>query len=57
MESDEYNRENLAASQVIIGPAIVEQTDTTILIYPDQQAIVDQWGNLIVTMMEPCKTM
>ena len=57
MESDVYNRENLAASQVIIGPAIVEQTDTTILIYPDQKAIVDQWGNLIVTMMEPCKTM
>ncbi|MFR2693811.1 MAG: hypothetical protein ACLTBV_27175 [Enterocloster bolteae] len=57
MESDVYNRENLAASQVIIGPAIVEQTDTTILIYPDQKAIVDQWGNLIVTMMEPRKTM
>lgn len=55
MECDVYNRRELAVSQVIIGPAIVEQTDTTILIYPDQKAIVDQWGNLIVTMMESCK--
>lgn len=30
----------MAASKLIIGPAIVEQTDTTILIYPDQKAII-----------------
>lgn len=57
MECDVYLRQELAASQVIIGPAIIEQADTTILIYPDQKAMVDQWGNMIVTMMEPCGKM
>ena len=51
-ECDVFDRSELVASQVIIGPAIVEQADTTTLIYPDQKAIVDKWGNLIVTMMK-----
>lgn len=32
----------------IVGPAIVEQLDTTILILPDQTALVDSYGNLII---------
>lgn len=52
MECDVYDRKDLAPSQTLLGPAIVQQKDTTTLIYPDQKAVVDPWGNLIVTMME-----
>ena len=30
------------------GPAIVEQTDTTVVIEPDMKASVDERGNLLV---------
>jgi len=43
-----YERTALAPEQKLVGPAIVEQADTTTVIYPDQEARVDKWGNLIV---------
>ncbi len=49
-ECDVFERSELAAAQIILGPAIVEQADTTTLIYPDERAVVDAWGNLIVTV-------
>jgi N-methylhydantoinase A len=46
-----YERERLVPKQVIKGPAIVEQEDTTTVIYPDQKAVVDEWGNLIISIL------
>lgn len=43
-----YRREELAQGARIEGPAIVEQSDTTTIIYPEQTAVVDSLGNLIV---------
>ena len=45
-----FERSALAHGQRIAGPAIVEQPDTTTVLYPNQTAEVDAWGNLIVTM-------
>jgi len=45
-----YERASLMLDQTIEGPAIVEQADTTTVIYPNQKAEVDKWGNLILTM-------
>lgn len=44
-----YQRLPIAIGEVIAGPAILEQPDTTILIEPDLQAIVDKFGNLVIT--------
>jgi len=44
-----YERAALVIGQTIDGPAIVEQQDTTTVIYPNQQAEVDEWGNLILS--------
>ncbi len=44
-----HQRSALVFGQRISGPAIVEQEDTTTVIYPDQQAEVDDWGNLIIS--------
>ena len=43
-----YARQALPNGFEIRGPAIVEQADTTTLIYEDHVALVDDFGNLIV---------
>jgi N-methylhydantoinase A len=43
-----YERGSLVKDQVITGPAIVEQLDTTIVIPPGFQGAVEDLGNLII---------
>lgn len=43
-----YAREGLKPGNIIEGPAIVEQMDTTTVILPDMQATVDGYLNLIL---------
>lgn len=45
-----YDRAALKAGNVIRGPAIVEQADTTTLVLPDLTAEVDRYGNLLIAM-------
>jgi N-methylhydantoinase A len=44
-----YTRDLLEPGHRISGPAIVEQLDTTTVIHPEQEAMVDDYRNLIVT--------
>jgi len=43
-----YNREGFEPGHKLSGPAIVEQLDTTTVIYPEQQAAVDEYRNIII---------
>ncbi|MBN1137028.1 MAG: hydantoinase/oxoprolinase family protein, partial [Anaerolineae bacterium] len=43
-----YERERLAPGNVVVGPAILFQLDTTTAIPPGWAAAVDGWGNLVV---------
>ncbi|MDQ2703586.1 MAG: hydantoinase/oxoprolinase family protein [Pseudomonadota bacterium] len=43
-----YNRENLLAGHIVNGPAIIDQNDTTTVIYPGDEASVDAHGNIII---------
>jgi len=43
-----YDRGKLPLSAKIDGPAIVEQADTTTIIYPNHKAHLDEYGNLII---------
>jgi N-methylhydantoinase A len=43
-----YQREALNTDTVIVGPAIVEQSDTTTMIYRNHCAHVDSIGNIII---------
>ncbi len=45
-----YRRERLASGHRIIGPAVVEQMDSTTLILPGQEARVDRRANLVITV-------
>ena len=43
-----YNRDFLEPAHKIVGPAIVEQLDTTTVIHPEQEATVDEYENIII---------
>jgi N-methylhydantoinase A len=45
-----YERANLRAGEIIVGPAIIEQMDTTTVILPRQQAVVDAGMNLVLDL-------
>jgi N-methylhydantoinase A len=47
-----YDRYRLPAGGVIPGPAIIEEFDSTTVIHPGHQALVDSFGNLLVTQVK-----
>ncbi len=47
-ETPFYARERLLAANRLVGPAIVEQYDTTTLVPPGCEAVVDRFGNLVI---------
>ncbi|MGH7863168.1 MAG: hydantoinase/oxoprolinase family protein, partial [Candidatus Dormibacteraceae bacterium] len=44
-----YDRSRLSPSQVISGPAVIEEFDSTTLVHPGFRARVDRFGNLLLT--------
>lgn len=54
-ECETYNRYLLKANNEIVGPAIVEQKDTTIVLPPNTCGRVDAYGNLIIEIKEVSK--
>jgi len=44
-----FARQTLRAGHTLRGPAIVEQLDTTTVVYPGYKAVVDAYGNLLMT--------
>lgn len=47
-----YQRDTLQPAQVVCGPAIVEQLDSTVLVTPTFTAECDPYGNLILNRKE-----
>jgi N-methylhydantoinase A len=43
-----YNRDDLPKDREISGPAIIEQMDSTIVIFPRYWTVVDRFGNLLI---------
>jgi N-methylhydantoinase A len=43
-----YDREQLAPGATIAGPAVIEQTDTTVLVPPGARATVDQYLTIVI---------
>ena len=48
VEAPVYARLELPIGTVIPGPAILEQSDTTIFVDPDLEGVVDRFGNLLL---------
>ncbi|MSP67952.1 MAG: hydantoinase/oxoprolinase family protein [Alphaproteobacteria bacterium] len=47
-----YRRDHLAAEQAIAAPAVIEQLDSTTIVFPGDRCTVDAWGNLLLTLAE-----
>ncbi len=47
-ETAVYHRDRLRPGQVLYGAAVIEQLDTTTLVYPGDRALVDASGNLLI---------
>lgn len=54
-ETTIYDRESLPIGFVFHGPAIVEQSDTTLTLDPGTRSEVDRLGNIIVTFEDSVK--
>jgi N-methylhydantoinase A len=48
MDTPVYDKSRLRAGHALVGPAIVEQADTTIVLYPGHRATVDDFGNILI---------
>ena len=49
-ETPVYRRESLPGDAAIVGPAVIQQLDTTILVEPGSEARADALGNLVLTV-------
>lgn len=47
-----YNRDLLQTGHIINGPSIIEQMDSTTMVYPGQTASVDGYGNIVIFIKE-----
>lgn len=52
VETPVYDRSLLQPEQVIKGPAIIEQTDSTIIVNPNTTAYADVYGNILLKIEE-----
>ncbi|MCI9888588.1 hydantoinase/oxoprolinase family protein [Micrococcales bacterium 31B] len=52
LDTPVYDRDALPAGTVIPGPAVIDQLDSTTLVPPHTTAKVDQWSNIIITLLE-----
>ena len=43
-----YSREKMRAGNEIVGPAVIEETGSTTLIYPEDTGAVDGYGNICI---------
>jgi N-methylhydantoinase A len=45
-----YRAQSLQPGQIVVGPAILERSDTTIVVGPGQRAEVELYGNIIIDL-------
>jgi N-methylhydantoinase A len=48
-----YAREQLKAGNIVAGPAVIFQLDTTTVVPPNWQARVDPYGTLVLSRRNP----
>ena len=43
-----YRRELLRPGNIVVGHAVIEAVDTTMVVHPGQRADIDAWGNILL---------
>jgi N-methylhydantoinase A/oxoprolinase/acetone carboxylase beta subunit len=52
LTADIYDREKLPADARFSGPAVVEESNTTTVVYPDHDCVVGEYGTLRIDVPE-----
>jgi N-methylhydantoinase A len=52
VEADILWRPGLAAGTQIVGPAVIEEPNSTTFVPPGDRAAIDAWGNIVITLGE-----
>ena len=52
LDADIYDGETLLAGMQIVGPAIIEESTTTVCLGPDDRLTVDAYGNFVVQLQQ-----
>ena len=52
IEANVYDGPKLGPDTVLAGPAIIEETFTTVILHPGQQTKLDKYGNHVITKVE-----
>jgi N-methylhydantoinase A len=47
-----FARQTLGAGHTVHGPAIIEQFDTTTVVFPGHEATVDAYGNVLIHLQQ-----
>ena len=50
LDCNVYLRDDLTHSQKITGPCVIEENNSVTLLHPNQKAILDEYGNLIINV-------
>lgn len=50
-----YRGDRLTAGNLIVGPAIIEHVGTTIVVYPDHEALIDQYENCVIEVRQEAR--
>lgn len=45
-----FDSQALKTGNIVVGPAIIEAPDTTVVVHPDQSVSVDGYGNLVMSL-------
>ena len=51
-ETPIYRRDTIPVDHNFEGPAVIEQMDSMLLIFPGDTAKIDDWGNLIINLIQ-----
>jgi N-methylhydantoinase A len=51
-ETPIYRRDDLTVGSELVGPAVIEQMDSMLLLIPDDRARTDEWGNLVIDLAD-----
>ena len=51
-ETPIYRRDTIPVDHNFEGPAVIEQMDSMLLIFPGDTAKIDDWGNLIINLVQ-----
>jgi N-methylhydantoinase A len=56
VETDIYDRSSLQPGEVLSGPAIIEEAESTVVVHPGYRVQIDSHGNIRISSADSGRT-